>query len=66
MSVVSTKDISAGEEIYVCYNYKIEQAPEWYRNLWKLHCQAEHQSMVCFQIFSSVYVDTKNIFQKHG
>ena len=46
MSIVSTQDIAAGEELYVCYNYKMDHAPLWYRNLW-IHCQAEHQSTVC-------------------
>ena len=63
MSVVSTRDISAGEEIYVCYNYKLHQAPIWYRNLWILHCQAEHESTVCLENILSLTL--KIFLQKH-
>lgn len=37
MSVVANRDILAGEEVFVCYNYMIAKAPEWYRLLWFIH-----------------------------
>ena len=44
MSVVAVDDISAGEELSVCYNYKLDQAPAWYRSLWEHHCQSRDSS----------------------
>ena len=35
MSLVAAKDIEAGEEILVNYNYELQFAPEWYQELWK-------------------------------
>ena len=37
MAVIADKDISRGEEIFVCYNYVIGQAPEWYQEQWFTH-----------------------------
>ena len=34
MSIVATRDIVAGEEILVSYNYDIPHAPAWYREQW--------------------------------
>ena len=31
MSIVSSKDIQAGEEIFVSYNYDIQKSPAWYQ-----------------------------------
>ena len=31
MSIVATRDLVAGEEIFVSYNYALEKAPEWYQ-----------------------------------
>ena len=31
MSVVAYRDIAAGEEVNVSYNYDIQKAPQWYR-----------------------------------
>ena len=33
MSIVATRDLVAGEEIFVSYNYALEKAPEWYQVL---------------------------------
>ena len=41
MSVIAERDIAAGEELYVCYNYRLDQAPSWYTDLWKQHCQQQ-------------------------
>ena len=38
MSIVSVRAIAAGEELFVCYNYRLDQAPPWYRDLWHKHC----------------------------
>ena len=40
MSVVAITDIRAGEELSVCYNYKLESAPTWYLQLWARHCSS--------------------------
>ena len=37
MSVVAATDIKAGEELCVCYNYKLDSAPDWYLQLWAQH-----------------------------
>ena len=37
MSVRAIADIQRGEEILVCYNYNIGQAPDWYRHAWFNH-----------------------------
>ena len=37
MSIVAAKDIVAGEEVLVSYNYDIPHAPSWYRELWFDH-----------------------------
>ena len=37
MSIVALRDIRAGEEILVNYNYDVKLAPEWYRSLWMQH-----------------------------
>jgi hypothetical protein len=34
MSIVTSRDIDAGEEIFVSYNYSIWQAPCWYQAQW--------------------------------
>ena len=34
MSIVATRDIVAGEEVLVSYNYDIPHAPVWYRDQW--------------------------------
>ena len=39
MSVVADRDIKSGEELCVSYNYKLDYAPSWYRELWTRHCQ---------------------------
>ena len=33
MSIGATRDLVAGEEIFVSYNYALEKAPEWYQVL---------------------------------
>ena len=38
MSIVAVRAITAGEELLVCYNYRLDQAPPWYRDLWHKHC----------------------------
>ena len=38
MSIVAVRAICAGEELFVCYNYRLDQAPPWYRDLWHKHC----------------------------
>ena len=38
MSVVADRDIQAGEELSVSYNYKLDCAPLWYVELWTSHC----------------------------
>ena len=35
MSIVAVRAITAGEELFVCYNYRLDQAPPWYRDLWQ-------------------------------
>ena len=37
MSVVATRDISEGEELFVNYNYKLVYAPPWYQQQWFHH-----------------------------
>ena len=48
MSVVASRDIMAGEEILVSYNYMIAKSPQWYKDLWFTHLRkdllwSEHQ-----------------------
>ena len=31
MSIVASRDLVAGEEVFVSYNYALEKAPEWYQ-----------------------------------
>ena len=31
MSIVASRDLVPGEEIFVSYNYALEKAPEWYQ-----------------------------------
>ena len=33
MSIVASRDLVAGEEVFVSYNYALEKAPEWYQVL---------------------------------
>lgn len=40
MSVVALKPIRRGEEVLVCYNYTIQHAPVWYRDLYVDHMRA--------------------------
>ncbi len=37
MCVLATRDISAGEEVLVSYNYELATAPRWYKDLWRTH-----------------------------
>lgn len=37
MSIIALRDLHPGEEILVCYNYKLEKAPQWYQNNWIQH-----------------------------
>ena len=37
MSIVANSDILAGEEISASYNYKLDDAPEWYLEQWHAH-----------------------------
>ncbi len=37
MSVVLTRDVKRGQEILVSYNYRIQSAPTWYKQLWEQH-----------------------------
>ena len=41
MSIVVDRDIMAGEEIFVCYNYVIALAPAWYQEQWFHHLREE-------------------------
>ena len=43
MSIVANRDIRAGEEIFVSYNYVIATAPEWYQDQWFSHLRHELQ-----------------------
>ena len=43
MSVVTERAVAAGEELLVCYNYRLDLAPPWYRNLWRHHSQGAPQ-----------------------
>ena len=40
MSIVATKDIVAGEEVLVSYNYAIPHSPAWYREQWFDHLRS--------------------------
>ena len=40
MSVVAKRDISAGEEIFVNYNYPIAHASDWYQHQWFHHLRS--------------------------
>ena len=40
MSIVATKDIVAGEEVLVSYNYDVPHAPAWYREQWFEHLRS--------------------------
>ena len=37
MSIVATRDVTAGEEVLVSYNYDVPHAPAWYREQWIEH-----------------------------
>ena len=37
MSIVALRPIEAYEEIFVSYNYRVWQAPIWYREQWIHH-----------------------------
>jgi len=37
MSIVASRDLVAGEEVFVSYNYALEKAPEWYQAIWFAH-----------------------------
>jgi len=41
MSVVALRDIEAGEEVFVSYNYCIGSAPPWYQDLWWQYCKEQ-------------------------
>ena len=41
MSIVADRDIMAGEEIFVCYNYAMALAPDWYQDQWFKHVRDE-------------------------
>jgi len=41
MSIVATRDLVAGEEIFVSYNYALEKAPEWYQAIWFAHLRED-------------------------
>ena len=41
MSIVADRDIMAGEEIFVCYNYVMALAPAWYQEQWFKHLREE-------------------------
>ena len=37
MSIVAEREILAGEELFVNYNYKLVYAPDWYQLQWFHH-----------------------------
>ena len=43
MSIVASRDLVAGEEVFVSYNYALEKAPEWYQvcSCWLTSCFAK-------------------------
>jgi hypothetical protein len=41
MSIVASRDLLAGEEIFVSYNYSVHKAPEWYQAIWFTHLREE-------------------------
>ena len=41
MSIVATRDIRPGEELYASYNYVIAMAPDWYQEQWFRHVREE-------------------------
>ena len=43
ISVVTERAVAAGEELLVCYNYRLDLAPPWYRTLWRHHSQGAAQ-----------------------
>ena len=43
MSIVADRDIKAGEEVFVCYNYVMALAPVWYQEQWFIHLREELQ-----------------------
>ena len=45
MSIVADRDIKAGEEVFVCYNYVVALAPVWYQEQWFIHLREELQWM---------------------
>ena len=42
MSIVSVRDVSAFEELSVCYNYRLHEAPTWYRECWTRWAEARN------------------------
>ena len=48
-TVRTLKDLKAGEELFCSYDYKLDDAPPWYQDLWsnricKLYRQQKHES----------------------
>ena len=74
MSIVAVRAITAGEELFVCYNYRLDQAPPWYRDLWHKHCHGgglEHYKTINNgKVYSGVvywyYYIIQKIQHKHG
>ena len=60
MSIVSIRDILAFEEVTVCYNYRLDEAPRWYTECWARWSQARPEVRV-YKIRNGDKVQLTNI-----